>query len=200
VREVFPELGNSDLSFFMLSSKALWETGRVRIYSDESLSPLSRGHPTFFVHDEDTSPTSSPGHGRLAAASPAPSTLSGSSGSRSRQHQNVMRQRVLQRDGNRCVVCGCDNVAYLECAHIVDDAVNKRKDLDAILEAAGLKSTFDVINGLTNRGDEAIKEHEAILQALISGDVSAAIFSMRKHIESGWDRLKEALKEAKTNQ
>ena len=55
---------------------------------------------------------------------------------------------------------------------------------------------FDVINGLTNRGAEAIKEHEAILQALTSGDVSAAIFSMRKHIESGWNRLKEA----KTNQ
>jgi len=55
---------------------------------------------------------------------------------------------------------------------------------------------FDVINGLTNRGTEAIKEHEAILQALTSGDVSAAIFSMRKHIESGWNRLKEA----KTNQ
>ena len=51
---------------------------------------------------------------------------------------------------------------------------------------------FDVINGLSNRGDEAIKEHEAILQALTSRDVSAAIFSMRKHIESGWDRLKEA--------
>lgn len=50
---------------------------------------------------------------------------------------------------------------------------------------------FDVINGLANRGDEAIKEHEAILQALASGDVSAAIFSMRKHIESGWNRLKE---------
>jgi DNA-binding GntR family transcriptional regulator len=50
---------------------------------------------------------------------------------------------------------------------------------------------FDVINGLTNRGTEAIKEHEAILQALTSGDVSAAIFSMRKHIESGWNRLKE---------
>lgn len=50
---------------------------------------------------------------------------------------------------------------------------------------------FDVINGLSNRGDEAVKEHEEILQALISGDVSAAIFAMRKHIESGWVRLKE---------
>lgn len=50
---------------------------------------------------------------------------------------------------------------------------------------------FDVINGLSNRGDEAVKEHEEILQALISGDGSAAIFAMRKHIESGWVRLKE---------
>jgi DNA-binding GntR family transcriptional regulator len=51
---------------------------------------------------------------------------------------------------------------------------------------------FDVINGLTNRGDEAIKEHEAIFQALSSGDISAAIFCMRKHIESGWVRLRES--------
>jgi DNA-binding GntR family transcriptional regulator len=50
---------------------------------------------------------------------------------------------------------------------------------------------FDVINALQNRGDEAVKEHDEILQTLASGDVSAAIFSMRKHIESGWVRLKE---------
>jgi len=51
---------------------------------------------------------------------------------------------------------------------------------------------FDIINALENRGGEAVKEHDEILQTLASGDVTAAIFSMRKHIESGWVRLKEA--------
>jgi len=50
---------------------------------------------------------------------------------------------------------------------------------------------FDIINALENRGGEAVKEHDEILQTLASGDVTAAIFSMRKHIESGWVRLKE---------
>lgn len=50
---------------------------------------------------------------------------------------------------------------------------------------------FDVINALKDRGDEATKEHAEILQSLASGDVSTAIFSMRKHIESGWVRLKQ---------
>jgi len=50
---------------------------------------------------------------------------------------------------------------------------------------------FDIINSLENRGGEAVKEHDEILQTLASGDVTAVIFSMRKHIESGWVRLKE---------
>lgn len=162
VREAFPELGKKDISLFLLPKDTLWESGRVRITSDVILSraacqiasshrayPFSGNHPTLFVHDDGESPTSSPGHARLAS-SPAPSTVSGSSsGSRPRHQQNMMRQRVLLRDRNRCVVCGLANVAYLECAHIVDHSVNRRKDSDAILDAAGIRSTFDDINGLT---------------------------------------------------
>lgn len=50
---------------------------------------------------------------------------------------------------------------------------------------------FDLINAAKGRGEDAAKEHDEILAALASGDVSAAVLSMRKHIESGWTVLKE---------
>ncbi|MBB3181403.1 GntR family transcriptional regulator [Variovorax sp. Sphag1AA] len=50
---------------------------------------------------------------------------------------------------------------------------------------------FDLINAAEGRGADAVKEHDEILDALASGDVSAAVLSMRKHIESGWTVLKE---------
>jgi DNA-binding GntR family transcriptional regulator len=50
---------------------------------------------------------------------------------------------------------------------------------------------FDLINAALGRGADAVKEHDEILDALASGDVSAAVLSMRKHIESGWTVLKE---------
>ncbi len=49
---------------------------------------------------------------------------------------------------------------------------------------------FDLINAVAGRGPEAAKEHDEILQALLDGDVSAAVLAMRKHIESGWSLLK----------
>jgi DNA-binding GntR family transcriptional regulator len=49
---------------------------------------------------------------------------------------------------------------------------------------------FDLINAVAGRGQEAAREHDAILQALLDGDVSAAVLAMRKHIESGWSVLK----------
>ena len=49
---------------------------------------------------------------------------------------------------------------------------------------------FDLINAVEGRGPEAAREHDAILQALLDGDVSAAVLAMRKHIESGWSVLK----------
>jgi DNA-binding GntR family transcriptional regulator len=51
---------------------------------------------------------------------------------------------------------------------------------------------FDIINAAENRGQEAVHEHDEILQALASGDVTAAMLAMRKHIESGWSVLKSA--------
>ena len=49
---------------------------------------------------------------------------------------------------------------------------------------------FDLIKSASNRGEDAVREHEEILQAFASGDASAAMLAMRKHIESGWTVLK----------
>ncbi|QVQ26976.1 GntR family transcriptional regulator [Achromobacter deleyi] len=49
---------------------------------------------------------------------------------------------------------------------------------------------FDLINSASGRGEDAVREHEEILQAFASGDASAAMLAMRKHIESGWTVLK----------
>jgi len=51
---------------------------------------------------------------------------------------------------------------------------------------------FDLINAVKGRGSEAVKEHDEILHTLTTGDVSAAMLAMRKHIESGWSVLKDA--------
>jgi DNA-binding GntR family transcriptional regulator len=51
---------------------------------------------------------------------------------------------------------------------------------------------FDLINAVKGRGSEAVKEHDDILHTLTTGDVTAAMLSMRKHIESGWSVLKTA--------
>ena len=51
---------------------------------------------------------------------------------------------------------------------------------------------FDLINAVEGRGQEAAKEHDEILRALLDGDISAAMLAMRKHIESGWSLLKKS--------
>lgn len=50
---------------------------------------------------------------------------------------------------------------------------------------------FDIINSAQNRGDDAVREHREIMDALTTGDASAAMLAMRKHIESGWNVLKQ---------
>jgi len=51
---------------------------------------------------------------------------------------------------------------------------------------------FDLINAVGGRGQDAAREHDAILKALTEGDASAAMLAMREHIESGWGVLKAA--------
>lgn len=49
---------------------------------------------------------------------------------------------------------------------------------------------FDLINAVSNRGDQAVQEHEEILKAFTARDAAAAMLAMRRHIESGWEVLK----------
>ncbi len=49
---------------------------------------------------------------------------------------------------------------------------------------------FDLINAVEGRGAEAAREHDDILAAMAQGDATAAVLSMRRHIESGWTVLK----------
>jgi DNA-binding GntR family transcriptional regulator len=49
---------------------------------------------------------------------------------------------------------------------------------------------FDLINAVEGRGKDAVKEHDEILHAVTTGDASAAMLAMRRHIESGYEVLK----------
>jgi len=48
---------------------------------------------------------------------------------------------------------------------------------------------FDLINAASGRGEDAVQEHEKILNAFTARDTSAAMLAMREHIESGWNIL-----------
>ncbi|MDB5725497.1 MAG: Transcriptional regulator [Novosphingobium sp.] len=52
---------------------------------------------------------------------------------------------------------------------------------------------FDLINKLEGRVSRAAAEHDDLLQAFITGDVSAAMLATRQHIEAGWHELKNAI-------
>jgi DNA-binding GntR family transcriptional regulator len=52
---------------------------------------------------------------------------------------------------------------------------------------------FDLINRLSGRVSRAAAEHDDLLHAFISGDVSAAILATRQHIEAGWRELRDAV-------
>jgi DNA-binding GntR family transcriptional regulator len=54
---------------------------------------------------------------------------------------------------------------------------------------------FDLINMSSGRSNRAIEEHEEVLEAICARDASAAVFAMRKHIESGWEVLKASVAE-----
>jgi DNA-binding GntR family transcriptional regulator len=55
---------------------------------------------------------------------------------------------------------------------------------------------FDLINAAGGRGDQAVAEHEEILNAFTARDTSSAMLAMRKHIESGWKVLRSEAESA----
>jgi DNA-binding GntR family transcriptional regulator len=54
---------------------------------------------------------------------------------------------------------------------------------------------FDLINRVAGRVSRAAAEHDELMQAIIAGDVSAAMLATRRHVEAGWLELREAMKE-----
>lgn len=59
---------------------------------------------------------------------------------------------------------------------------------------------FDLINKLQGRVSRAASEHAELLEALIASDVAAAMLATRRHIETGWVELKEAVESGALNQ
>ena len=52
---------------------------------------------------------------------------------------------------------------------------------------------FDLIAGIEGRVSRATDEHEDMLEAFIAGDTAAAMLATRRHVESGWQELRDAL-------
>lgn len=52
---------------------------------------------------------------------------------------------------------------------------------------------FDLINKLKGRVGRAAEEHDELLQAFITADSAAAMLATRRHIESGWLELRQAM-------
>lgn len=161
VRGEFPELGENDMSVYLLLPGSMWAS-RIRIASDSGLvsalqtitssysaSPMSGKQPTLYIYNDGTSPTTSPGKAALTLASSPPSgSLSSESTttSRSRQRQSAMRECVLWRDKHTCVFCGEVQLQHLHCAHIVGHKFHRNR---AVLASVHLFNTFDAINGIT---------------------------------------------------
>lgn len=55
---------------------------------------------------------------------------------------------------------------------------------------------FDLINRLKGRVSRAAQEHEGLLNAVIAGDVGAAMLATRQHIEAGWSELRHSVENA----
>jgi DNA-binding GntR family transcriptional regulator len=52
---------------------------------------------------------------------------------------------------------------------------------------------FDLINRLAGRVSRAAGEHDALLDAMTTGDVATAMLATRQHIESGWQELRDSV-------
>ena len=52
---------------------------------------------------------------------------------------------------------------------------------------------FDLINRLKGRVSRAAAEHAELMQAFIAKDSSAAMLAVRRHVESGWSELRDAV-------
>jgi DNA-binding GntR family transcriptional regulator len=56
---------------------------------------------------------------------------------------------------------------------------------------------FDLINGLQGRVSRAAAEHDDMVAALIASDSGAAMLATRRHIEAGWQELRDSVEAQK---
>ena len=52
---------------------------------------------------------------------------------------------------------------------------------------------FDIINRIEGRARRAAAEHAQLLAQMIAGDVDSATQTTKRHIESGWEEMRESL-------
>jgi DNA-binding GntR family transcriptional regulator len=55
---------------------------------------------------------------------------------------------------------------------------------------------FDLINKVGGRVERAVEEHAQLLKAFVESDVAAAVLATRRHIETGWLELEQAMQSA----
>lgn len=55
---------------------------------------------------------------------------------------------------------------------------------------------FDLISAVPGRSRHAAEEHEELVRAITSGDISGAILATRRHIETGWATAQSAISSA----
>lgn len=75
-------------------------------------------------------------------------------------------------------------------------AVAEQKQAFHFVQILWARYPFDVINRIAGRAARAAEEHADLLRQMIAGDVEGATATTRRHIESGFEELREWLEQA----
>ena len=70
-------------------------------------------------------------------------------------------------------------------------AVAGQKQTFHFVQVLWARYPFDVINRIEGRANRAAAEHAELLQQIEAGDAAAATQTTRRHIESGWEELRD---------
>ena len=70
-------------------------------------------------------------------------------------------------------------------------AVAQQKQTSHFTQVLWARYPFDVINRIDGRALRAAAEHFELLEQIIAGDTDAAMRTTRRHIESGWEELRD---------
>ncbi|KAB2877469.1 HNH endonuclease [bacterium] len=146
---------------YNLPSCALWEAKR-QVISDEQLLdvvnelkqlPIVEAADRLFVSSDTNSPTGSPKRVQTfqavnnGSALPSQSDgMTGNSRASSRALQHTLRECLLERDGGRCLVCGCDEKRILQAAHVI--GASEQIPLKQLANEFGLANKYELRVGL----------------------------------------------------